>query len=410
MRKGLIRYWLLFVSCCFLFVVALEQKVSAGFADEYQFDTPVNLGPDINSPYSEFDPKLTSDGNTLIFVSTRPGGYGSYDIYISHRINGEWQPAQNIGPSINSSASETDPAISPDGNLLFFASSKGKPNTAYSRVWVSEKINDVWQPATLLPANVNFSWANNNPQFVSPDGKWLYTSHWVGSRFWDIYRYDITTGNYTIRELLPAPINSNRRDFAITHTIDSKYFLFYSDRAGWHSYATENIDGTYQTAELLPFPFTVHSSLAENDTLLYLQISNASDGYGSDDIYYAPRFMPCDSFSIINLTGDNAIISPLPLTGQAVHLTAAINGNFGSPVEWTISVGGKVVDEGSGIAVEASWDGRNAEGEIVTGTYELVLTANTIDGACSDEKSIPATIDWEDDCKLKVTFDSSSNP
>jgi WD40-like Beta Propeller Repeat len=39
----------------------------------------------VNSADSEYDPELSSDGNTLWFASDRTGGQGSYDIYFSHR-------------------------------------------------------------------------------------------------------------------------------------------------------------------------------------------------------------------------------------------------------------------------------------------------------------------------------------
>jgi len=50
------------------------------------WSNPVNLGPTINTPYLEVGPMISEDGNTLLFVSNRPGGYGSLDLYYSTRI------------------------------------------------------------------------------------------------------------------------------------------------------------------------------------------------------------------------------------------------------------------------------------------------------------------------------------
>jgi hypothetical protein len=49
------------------------------------WSTPVNPGMPLNSTAAEGSPTLTSHGNTMYFFSTRPGGYGLRDIWITHR-------------------------------------------------------------------------------------------------------------------------------------------------------------------------------------------------------------------------------------------------------------------------------------------------------------------------------------
>jgi len=63
---------------------ATRSSVSAAWS------TPVNLGPDVNSPASETRPSLSWDGTTLYFGSTRPGGEGDSDHYVTtrERLNG----------------------------------------------------------------------------------------------------------------------------------------------------------------------------------------------------------------------------------------------------------------------------------------------------------------------------------
>ncbi|MFN0127869.1 MAG: FG-GAP-like repeat-containing protein [Verrucomicrobiales bacterium] len=46
---------------------------------------PVNLGPNVNSDSAETRASLSSDGRRLTFVSTRTGGQGSSDVYVSSR-------------------------------------------------------------------------------------------------------------------------------------------------------------------------------------------------------------------------------------------------------------------------------------------------------------------------------------
>jgi Tol biopolymer transport system component len=49
------------------------------------WSTPVNLGPDVNGPASETRPSLSWDGTTLYFGSTRAGGEGDSDHYVTTR-------------------------------------------------------------------------------------------------------------------------------------------------------------------------------------------------------------------------------------------------------------------------------------------------------------------------------------
>jgi hypothetical protein len=75
---------------------------------------PVNVAPSSTSPF------ISPDGQTLLFYSTRAGGEGGADLYVSFRNNGKWAPATNLGVAVNTSGSEYNPSVSPDGRELFF--------------------------------------------------------------------------------------------------------------------------------------------------------------------------------------------------------------------------------------------------------------------------------------------------
>lgn len=51
----------------------------------HAWSTPVNLGPNVNSVFPETRASLSRNGKRLSFGSTRPGGEGSSDIYLSTR-------------------------------------------------------------------------------------------------------------------------------------------------------------------------------------------------------------------------------------------------------------------------------------------------------------------------------------
>ena len=73
---------------------------------------PENLGLNVNSEFWDSGPSLSPDNRALYFSSTRTGGFGGSDIYVSYRQpNGRWTPAKNMGPSINTKGDERAPFI-----------------------------------------------------------------------------------------------------------------------------------------------------------------------------------------------------------------------------------------------------------------------------------------------------------
>jgi tetratricopeptide (TPR) repeat protein len=65
-------------------------------------------------------PALSPDGNTIYFTSNRSGGYGGFDIYQSDKRGNFWGEPKNLGPTVNSQGDEITPFF--DGTSLFFSS------------------------------------------------------------------------------------------------------------------------------------------------------------------------------------------------------------------------------------------------------------------------------------------------
>lgn len=83
-----------------------------------------NLGASINTKHREANPFIAPDGSYLFFYSDRPGGYGMVDLYISYLKDGKWTRAVNLGEPVNSITQEFSPFVSPNGKYLFFARGK----------------------------------------------------------------------------------------------------------------------------------------------------------------------------------------------------------------------------------------------------------------------------------------------
>jgi tetratricopeptide (TPR) repeat protein len=118
-----------------------EIKFSAynkSFAKPIAFE---GLNNDINSGF-ETAGSLSPDGNVLFFASDRDGGKGSTDLYMVKKLpNGKWSMAQNLSDVINTPWGEDFPYMAPDGKTLYFSSeghnSMGGYDLFYT-IWDSE--------------------------------------------------------------------------------------------------------------------------------------------------------------------------------------------------------------------------------------------------------------------------------
>lgn len=111
------------------------------------------LGRNINTQYYESHASESPCGKYLVFSSNRDGGYGDLDLYISQRTaEGDWGPALNMGPIVNTPYNENTPFFTTDGALLFF-SSEGHTNTGCYDVFVSQNNDYInWS----APTNVGY--------------------------------------------------------------------------------------------------------------------------------------------------------------------------------------------------------------------------------------------------------------
>ena len=152
------------------------------------------LNDNINTKYWESHASISYDGKTLYFTSNRKGTYGGLDIYKSIRDNkGDWGPAINLGPVINSPYNEETPFISEDGKTLYF-SSYGHNSMGGYDVFYSNLLDDgTWS----VPVNAGYP--INTPDddvFYLPikNGSVAYYSRYFekeGYGKMDIYRYEI---------------------------------------------------------------------------------------------------------------------------------------------------------------------------------------------------------------------------
>ena len=205
------------------------------------WETPVNLGPVINSSANENAPTFSNDGRTLFFVSNRAGGHGRSDIYLSHRADPNddlgWGPPENLGPDVNTADAEASPAYLGKGT-------GGHAQLYFSRGVVMDQKADIFvasitrRGVTLGPAvavsELNDPTVNDAGETVRRDGKELI--------FWS--NRDGADGNLfvstrrSVRDMwstpvkLPAPLNTEFGEINARLSRDGRTLLITSNRPG----------------------------------------------------------------------------------------------------------------------------------------------------------------------------------
>lgn len=92
------------------------------------WDTPINLGTEINTPGSEVFPTIHNDG-TLYYSSNGLPGMGGLDIYVAPQKNNAFAKPVNLGSPINSSNDDFGICLKPDGMSGYFSSNRKNQGT-----------------------------------------------------------------------------------------------------------------------------------------------------------------------------------------------------------------------------------------------------------------------------------------
>ncbi|PWL29540.1 MAG: peptidoglycan-associated lipoprotein [Fluviicola sp. XM-24bin1] len=159
-------------------LIFLGRKNNAGDLYECTLDgdvwsKPESLGKNVNTKeYHESSACYSPDGNTIYFVTNKPGGIGDHDIYMTQRDEkGKWGPATNLGTTINTKYDEEAVYMHPDGKTLYFSS---KGHTSIGGYDIFKSVYDEATQSWGTPENLGYpvNTADDDAFFVlSADGK-----------------------------------------------------------------------------------------------------------------------------------------------------------------------------------------------------------------------------------------------
>ena len=153
--------------------------------------SPKNLGPTVNSSVWDGQPVFGFDGTSIFFVSARPGGYGGGDIWMSRELSpGNWSPAINVGPGINTANNEGSPYIHFDGHTIYFmrdgTGGKGGFDLYIARLGADGQ----WGQAENMGGAINTN-ADEGGLAIHPDGKTALITRATKERKNDLFTFQL---------------------------------------------------------------------------------------------------------------------------------------------------------------------------------------------------------------------------
>ena len=136
-------------------------------------DSPLNLrkvnqGISLNTSLSDYNPVLSVDENTIVFVSSQR----FYEaIMHAKRNGGSWSMPVNITSQIGSDGDFFPTFLTDNANTLYLV----KKNKSGGDIYVSKFDGNIWSTAKPLNANINTR-SDESHASLSPDERFLYFS------------------------------------------------------------------------------------------------------------------------------------------------------------------------------------------------------------------------------------------
>ncbi|MEO1050096.1 MAG: OmpA family protein [Bacteroidota bacterium] len=248
----------------------------------------VNLGTNINTDNTEYNPVVSADESIMAFTALRPNTNKNRsseefieEIYVSYKSAGNWTLPKkipinsdyNVGTAglspdgqrmlifmggenntgniftidksgekwseptiideIRSRHLESTASVTPDGKTIYFASNRPGGFGGFDIYKVEKQDDGTWSRPKNLGEKINTKYDDDAP-FIHPDQVTLFFNsnghNTIGGK--DIFRSRLTEGAWSTPENMGYPINTTLNDDYFTLTADGRKAYFSSDRKG----------------------------------------------------------------------------------------------------------------------------------------------------------------------------------
>jgi hypothetical protein len=288
-----------------------------------------NMGSTINSPYPDYSPLITKDGNTLIFTSRREGSSGNLtdayndyfeDVYVSKKQNGQWTKPASIGENINTSTHDASVTFSPAQTALYIY--RTSEDLTSGDIYISKLKSHIWTEPVKLESEINTEDGWEASGSITQDSSVFYFSSnrpgGYGGK--DLYRVvKLPNGKWSKALNLGPEVNTPYDDDAPFIHADNKT-LYFSSRGhttmgGYDIFRTRLLaDGSWSFPENLGYPVNsvdddIYLVLSPDGTQGYYS-STRPEGLGQTDIYSVQMSSNESEYSIIKgqvMTSDSTV-------------------------------------------------------------------------------------------------------
>lgn len=148
-------------------------------------------------------PSLSADESYLYFSSTREGGQGGHDIWVSQldKKTKQWGEPINLGPTINTSEEEMSPFVHADGTLYFASNGHlNEGNMGGLDIYSAKFINNQWDKVTNLRSPLNSCADDFNVVWEDESEKGYFSSNRDGGKGGDdIYSFAVFSLLFTLQ-------------------------------------------------------------------------------------------------------------------------------------------------------------------------------------------------------------------
>lgn len=229
----------------------------------------------------ESSPVFSPDGGELAFFRAPPA-FDRYRLLISRCEGAQWGAPREPSFAGPATALETDPAYSPDGAWLYFASDRTSAGDL--DIWrVARRTDGSWGAPERLPAPVNTPQTELLPRPLA-DGKLLFGSHrpgGVGGR--DLYLATQHDGGRWEVAPLPPPVNTAGDEYEADLSRDGRVLVVVANRGTRsHLYVYDREGDTWRERGRVPARddvFQVGPLLSpDGKRLLFAQADGAVSG------------------------------------------------------------------------------------------------------------------------------------
>jgi Tol biopolymer transport system component len=278
--------------------VALTSIVSAKHFSEWgaplNAETIPGTSSELNTSFNEGYPIQSPDGLSLYIVSDRPGGLGTFDIWVARRASTDdpWGAPENLGPPVNSSARDWSPTPVP-GNGLFFVSSRDG-GCGLDDIYFTRFKNGAWEEPQNLGCQINSTAFDFGPSYFedeSGNGILYFSSNRTGNQ--DIY-FSVDFGPAQV----VAELNTSFNDVRPNVRKDGREIVFDSNRPGfglldiWTASRETTADQWSTPSNLGPLINSAANDARptlSRDGLTMFFGSDRAGGDGMSDIYLTTR-------------------------------------------------------------------------------------------------------------------------